>query len=395
MGFWIGFDVGKEFHWIVVLNDEGSVVFSRKVEATETDLEAALSEIAAFGDPADRAIGIDIVGGPATMLEAALFERGEQIFYLLGTAVNEARKVYRGGEQKSDPGDARIIADQLRFRWRSLQEVRPREKELAEMRILLAHRRDLVQDKTRQITRLRATLLEVFPGMEAILDLTKKGPLVALTRVARPAQVRRLGESRLTRWLKGRGVRKAETLARRIVTSAKEQRWEMPAAEVKAEIAGELAAEVLRLKERVAALDARLEELMASNPKARIVRSLPGMGLVLAAEFLAEAGDLARFGSADRLAAAAGISPVLRLSGKTSYRRRARRGNRILKRVFYQSAFLALAEDEPSKTFYQRKREEGKRHPQAVICLARRRVNVLWAMLRDGSVYEQRTPRAA
>jgi transposase len=395
MRFWIGFDVGKRAHWVVVLDDKGGVVLSREVEAAEADLEAALSEIAAFGDPADRAIGIDIVGGPATMLEAALFERGEQIFYLPGTAVNEARKVYRGGEQKSDPGDARVIADQLRFRWRSLQEIRPREKELAEMRILLAHRRDLVQDKTRQITRLRATLLEVFPGMEATLDLTKKGPLVALTRVARPAQARRLGESRLTRWLKGCGVRKAETLARRIVTAAKEQRREMPAAEVKAEIAAELAAEVLRLKERVAALDARLEELMAADPKAKIVRSLPGMGLVLAAEFLAEAGDLARFGSADRLAAAAGISPVLRSSGKTSYRRRARRGNRILKRVFYQSAFLALADHEPSKTFYQRKREEGKRHPQAVICLARRRVNVLWAMLRDGSVYEQRAPRAA
>ncbi len=75
----------------------------------------------------------------------------------------------------------------------------------------------------------------------------------------------------------------------------------------------------------------------------KIVRSLPGMGLVLAAEFLAEAGDPARFGSADRLAAAAGISPVLQSSGKTSYRRRARRGSRILKRVFYQSALLALA----------------------------------------------------
>lgn len=118
------------------------------------------------------------------------------------------------------------------------------------------------------------------------------------------------------------------------------------------------------------------------------------MGLVLAAEFLAEAGDPARFGSADRLAAAAGISPVLRSSGKTSYRRRARRGNRILKRVFYQSAFLALADDEPSKTFYRRKRAEGKNHRQAVIALARRRVNVLWAMLRDGSTYEHRAPRA-
>jgi hypothetical protein len=144
------------------------------------------------------------------------------------TAVNEVRKAYRGGEQKSEPGDARVIADQLKFRWRSLQEVRPKEEEMAEMRILLAHRRDLVQDKTRQITGLRATLLEVFPGMEVILDLTKKGSLATLTRVTRPAQARRLGKSRLARWLKARGVRKAESIIGRIVAAAKEQRRELP-----------------------------------------------------------------------------------------------------------------------------------------------------------------------
>ncbi len=71
-----------------------AAALSRKVEATEADLETALSEIANFGDPADRAIGI--VGGPATMLEAALLERDEQLFYLPGTAVNEARKAYPG-----------------------------------------------------------------------------------------------------------------------------------------------------------------------------------------------------------------------------------------------------------------------------------------------------------
>lgn len=392
--FWIGFDVGKQSHWVSVLDDEGGVLLSRKVEATEADLEAVLSEIAAFGEPGDRVVGIDIVGGPATMLEATLLERGERLLYLPGSAVNEARKAYRGGEQKSDPTDAKVIADQLRFRWRSLQEIRPTDDGMAELRVLLARRRDLVQDKTRQTTRLGATLLEIFPGLEAVLDLTKKGPLVALTRVARPAQARRLGEGRLARWLKARRVRKADELAHRIVDAAKVQRRELPAAEVKAELVAELAAEVLRLKERITALDGRLEELMAADPKAKIVRSLPGMGLVLAAEFLAEAGDLSHFESADCLAAAAGISPVLRSSGKTSYRRRARRGNRVLKRVFYQSAFLALADHEPSKAFYRRKRTEGKTHRQAVIGLARRRVNVLWAMLRDGTTFEKRPSTA-
>lgn len=41
-----------------------------------------------------------------------------------------------------------------------------------------------------------------------------------------------------------------------------------------------------------------------------------------------------------------------------------------------------------SRAFYDRKRAEGKRHMQAVITLARRRVNVLWAMLRDGATFK-------
>lgn len=95
----------------------------------------------------------------------------------------------------------------------------------------------------------------------------------------------------------------------------------------------EIASEILRTRERIAELDRRLEELLADDPAAQIVRTMPGMGIVFTAEFLAEVGDLGRFASADSLAAAAGVAPVLRASGARSYQRRARRGNKVLKRV--------------------------------------------------------------
>ncbi len=110
---------------------------------------------------------------------------------------------------------------------------------------------------------------------------------------------------------------------------------------------------------------------------------------------LAEAGDLGRFGSADRLAEDAGVAPVLRASGGSVHQRRPKRGNRILKRVFYQSAFCSFIGSGASRAFYERKRKEGKAHKQAVMALARRRVNVLWAMLRDGRAYEEQAPEAA
>jgi hypothetical protein len=106
-------------------------------------------------------VGIDLVGGPATLLEAVVLGRGEKLFHVPGIAVNRARDTYPG-ESKSDARDARVVADQLRLRRGALQEIRPRDEAAAEMRVLVAHRRDLLQDQTRRTARLREVLLGVF-----------------------------------------------------------------------------------------------------------------------------------------------------------------------------------------------------------------------------------------
>ncbi|MBE1609871.1 transposase [Actinopolymorpha pittospori] len=112
------------------------------------------------------------------------------------------------------------------------------------------------------------------------------------------------------------------------------------------------------------------------------------MGVVLTAEFHAEVSNLGRFPSGDHLAAASGLAPAIQQSGKVRYLRRATGGNRRLKRIFYQAAFCALTSDPASKAFYARKRKEGKTHQQAVIALARRRINVLHSMLHSHRAYD-------
>ena len=132
--------------------------------------------------------------------------------------------------------------------------------------------------------------------------------------------------------------------------------------------------------------------MLAAHPDSTLIRSLPGMGVILTAEFLAEVGTCDRFPSADALAAAAGLAPVLRQSGKVRFLRRPLGGDKRLKQVFYQAAFCSL-HCPASRALYARKRREGKRHHQALLALARRRVNVLWAMLRDRRPYELQEPR--
>ena len=82
-----------------------------------------------------------------------------------------------------------------------------------------------------------------------------------------------------------------------------------------------------------------------------------------------------------------GLAPVTRQSG-TSLKgeSKSRRGNHRLKNAMFLAAFASLRDPE-SKTFYDRKRAEGKKHNAALICLARRRCDVILAMLRDQQPY--------
>lgn len=97
--------------------------------------------------------------------------------------------------------------------------------------------------------------------------------------------------------------------------------------------------------------------------------------------------------SPDRLAAFAGVTPAPRDSGKVSGNlRRPQRYHRRLQRVFYTSALVSIQRDPNLRRFYDRKRAEGKRHVQAVLALARRRVNVLWALIRDRRCYQGAPP---
>jgi len=99
-------------------------------------------------------------------------------------------------------------------------------------------------------------------------------------------------------------------------------------------------------------------------------------------------GDASGFRTAGHLAAYAGLAPVTRRSGSSIRGEHApRRGNKALKRAMFLSAFASLR-DPASCAYYDRKRAEGKTHTAALLCLARRRADVLHAMIRTRKPYQ-------
>lgn len=390
---WVGIDAGKGFHWAHVMDASGVELLSRRVENEEADLLKLIEEALSLAGRGRITWAIDQPGGGAALLLALLWERNQSVLYVPGLTVDRARDAYRG-ESKTDAKDAYVIANQSRMR-SDLGEIALGEGELAQMRLLLARRRDLVTDQSRAITRLRETLLSLFPALERALNLNNKGDLTLVVSYQTPAAIRRMGRSRLAAFLGKRGVKGADGLAQKALAAAKSQSVSLPAEQVAAGIVAELAQEILDLKGRLQTLDKELEKRFFARPEAPILTSLPGMGPILGAEFLVTVGDLRAFESADMLAAYAGLVPAAHDSGKrTGNNRRMRGGNKVLKRVFWQSAFASLRSAPASRAFYDRKRREGKRHTQALIALARRRVNVLWAMLRDGTTFESPPLRA-
>ncbi|MBO0808962.1 MAG: IS110 family transposase [Actinobacteria bacterium] len=236
------------------------------------------------------------------------------------------------------------------------------------------------------------------PAWLRVTDPTNKADQELLARYVTPAEIGRAGKARIVAHLRRTGQYKAASLhalASAALAAAQAQTVSVPAEATAAAIIKDLAAECLTARTKIAAVDAGIAEALSRHPDAALIATLPGMGAVLTAELLAVAGGLSRFPSGDHLAAAAGLAPALVQSGKVRYLQRPLTGDRALKRVFYQSAFCALPADPASRAFYDRKRAEGKRHHQALIALARRRINVLHAMLRDRRPYQTRPPKAA
>lgn len=387
---WAGIDAGKRSHHCVVLDEHGNVLLSTKVDNDETALLELIGTVAGIAAGAAVCWATDLNAGGAAMLIALLTAHGQDLLYLPGRIVHHAAATYRG-DGKTDAKDARIIADQARMRT-DLQPVRRSDPIATDLRLLTARRTDVVCDRVRAINRLRATMLEYFPALERAFDYSKsKAALTLLSGYQTPEALRRIGVTRLAAWLKARGARNSTTVAQVAVDAAQAQRSTLPTQTIGAKLVARLAAEITAIDEELKQIDTDIAGRFEHHRSAEILTSMPGFGPVLAATFLAQiGGSLDGFDSVDRLACVAGLAPVPRDSGRISGNlHRPRRFNRRLLRTCYLAALSSLKNSPASRAFYDRKRAEGKSHKQALIALARRRINVIWAMLRDHTHYRE------
>jgi len=249
---------------------------------------------------------------------------------------------------------------------------------------------DLATDITRVTNQLRDALLHVHPALERVFGrgLCRYAVLEPLTVAPTPGALRELGESGMAAVLGELSQSVVNRLPAKILAALAEQTVQVPGTvefgRVIAHLAGRLR-DLLRERDAVAALEAKL----SGHPTFEIIRSIPGLGANSAAKLLVAIGDGSRFPTAAHLASYAGLAPVTRQSGSSiGSQRAARRGNLQVRQIFYLAAMASLTRDPISRRYYDRKRAEGKRATAALLCLARRKANLLHAMIRNGTPYQ-------
>ncbi|MFD0140780.1 IS110 family transposase [Streptomyces sp. NPDC127159] len=388
---WVGIDAGKGHHWAVALDADGETLFSTKVINDEAQILALIETARERADEIRWAV--DISGRASTLLLALLVAQGQSVVYVPGRTVNRMTGAYKG-EGKTEAKDARVIADQARMRPKGFAALDTPPELVTSLRVLTNYRTDLIADRVRLINRLRDLLVGICPALERAFDYSAaKGPVAMLTEYQTPAALRRIGVKRLTTWLERRKVHRAADVAAKAVGAAQSQQIALPGEKRSAKLVCDLAHQLLALDERIKDNDREIRETFRTDDRAEIIESMPGMGPILSAEFVAIVGDLSGYRDAGSLASHAGLAPVARDSGRrTGNYHRPKRYNRRLRRVFYLAAQSAMMRPGPSRNYYLKKRGEGLLHTQALLSLARRRIDVLWAMLRDGRLFTSAPP---
>ncbi|WJZ65494.1 IS110 family transposase [Kocuria rosea] len=389
----IGLDVGKSDHHAVAVTAPGKTVHDEALPNDEARLRVILEELAAAHGPV-----LMVVDQPATIgaLPVAVAEATDQVevAYLPGLAMRRIADLHPG-TAKTDARDALIIAEAARTMPHTLRDIRADEAQIAELAVL-AVLAGLDDDLAAQITatsnRLRGMLTQIHPVLERVLGLRVTHPAVAdlLTRYPTPAKLAAAGRGHVRARLKKHAPRLAEAPTEEIFDALRQQSVVVAGTEAAATVVPILAGQLASLTHQRATVATQVEFLVEAHPLCPVLTSMPGIGVRTAARILTEVVGK-DFATAGHLASYAGIAPVTRRSGTSIHGEHAAKGgNKRLKRALFLSAFASLNHP-PSRAYYDRKRAQGKRHNQAIIDLARRRTDVLFAMLRDGTLYQDPT----
>jgi Transposase/Transposase IS116/IS110/IS902 family len=398
--FYVGIDWATQKHQACIMDAEGQVLEQRKFEHSGEGILEFLGwmEVLAQGRVHRIAVAIEVPRGP---LVEAFLEHQWTVFSINPKQLDRFRDRHSVAGAKDDSRDAFVLGDSLRTDQHCFRRLTTDHPDIMRIRELSRTEETLTVDLRRWINQLYQLLLRYYPPMLQLCPMPDELWLWALLELAptpqlgaklKPARIRRLlAQHHIRRW-------SAEEIAAILAAPA------LPLAPGSVEAASEhvlLLIPQLRLlatirKQVAARMEELLDEMASSSDTAEtnlfrdvsLLRSLPGIGRVVAGTFLAEAAGPLEQRDYQAIRAHGGIAPVTRQSGKSKHVGMRYRCNSRLRNALYHWARTSVQHDFRSNQQYARLRAAGHSHGRALRGVADRLLTVLIAMLKTGHPYD-------
>jgi hypothetical protein len=389
----VGVDWAEDHHDVCVMDQDGAVLAKRRVADSVAGI-GELHELVAehSEDDEEVAVGIEIDRG---LVVTSLVAAGYQVFAVNPMASSRYRERHAVSGAKSDPGDAKVLADLVRTDRHNHRPVAGDSDLVEGVKLLARVHQSAIWGRQRQLNALRSALREYYPGALVAFgtDLAHGDAPAVLSVAPTPELGRTLSRSKIAAALRRGGrVRNVERRTDEIQAALRAEYLAAP--DVITAAYGTITRSALRLIEaytaEIAGLEEALSEHFEQHPDAKIVRSLPGIGTVLGARVLGEFGDdRARFATAKCRKNYAGTSPITKASGHSRVVLARFARNRRLSNACDQWAFCSLQPSPGARRYYDELRARGKTHRQALRQLANRLVGLLHTCLDEGVLYDE------
>ena len=384
--FYLGIDIGKNFHVASLIDDKKKVVFQGfEFKNTTDDAKRLLEKLAPYPE---LEIGMEATGHYWLALYSFLLKNHFVVHVVNPIQTDSWRNSTRIRPHKTDKIDSLIIADFIRYG--DFSETELASEEILELRNLSRFRFSLVSsigDLKRQTI---CVLDKIFPEYESVFsDVFGKTSREILNMFSSPADFEDIGADKLKLLLDRVSKKKfARKKLEELSDKAKNSfgiTFGIQSLTLQLQL---LIAQISFIEEQISQVDSKIVDLLKqlNSP----ITTIPGVGSVIAATILSEIGDIKRFATPAKLVAFAGLDSKINQSGTSqdSAGKMTKRGSPYLRTALFRAALVASSTDPVFKAFYQKKRNEGKHHFTCIGAVARKLCYTIHSILSKNSPYE-------
>jgi len=406
--WYVGIDWGSEEHAVCLLDANGQVCGERRVAHTAAAGHEAIAWIRTRTGVTPDAIAVAIET-PRGVLVDTLIDQGFRVFAINPKQLDRFRDRFTASGAKDDRRDGHALADGLRTDARAFRRVHPDDPATIQLREICRMTEDRQEEERRLANRLRDQLFRIDAAWLALSPAADDPWLWTLLRdTPDPAAWPRLARRRVATALRAHRIRR---LTVEDVMHARQQPRLTGAPGVADAVALRIASLVPQLllvhDQRTAAerrIEQALDTLAAAHADAEsrehrdveILRSLPGVGRMVAATMLTEATAAVAARDYGMLRTHGGTAPVTKRRGKRRYSVHMRDACKPrLRHALYHWARCSLPLDPATRAYYDALRARGHHHARALRSVADRWLRILVAVLNAGQLYDAARPRCA